>query len=141
MGLQRFYVDQLPGSGGIELDESEARHASSVLRLKENDEVLAFDGCGGEARCRVSHVSKRAVLLQIDERLDRDCELTHALHLYVALPKGDRQKTLVDNLVQIGVTALTPLIEHRGVAQPSVATLVRMRRGAIESSKKVGRNK
>jgi 16S rRNA (uracil1498-N3)-methyltransferase len=140
MGLQRFYVAQLPPSGAVELDESESRHASSVLRLKERDEVLAFDGRGGEASCFVTQVGKRSVTLQIEQRLDRNCELSREMHLFVALPKGDRQKSLVDSLVQIGVSSLCPLITHRGVAQPVESALARLSRSVIESSKQCGRN-
>lgn len=141
MGLQRFYVAQLPISGRVDLDEGEARHANSVLRLKENEEVLAFDGIGGEAHCHIVASTKKIVTLQISERLDRDCELSRELHVGVALPKGDRQKTLIDSLVQIGVTSLCPLIAQRGVAQPNASALARLNRSVIESSKQCGRNR
>ena len=39
----------------------------------------------------------------------------------VALPKGDRQKWLVEKLTELGVTALVPLVTERGVAQPTAA--------------------
>jgi len=140
MAWPRFFVEQLPASGIFELDENEARHASGVLRMVMGDVCLAFDGCGGEAQCTVTKVSKRAVELRVVERLDTNRELTKPITIAVALPKGDRQKTLVDFLVQLGIHSFKPLVTKRSVAQPVDSALVRLRRSVIESSKQCGRN-
>ena len=141
MAWPRFFVERLPASGAFELDEGESRHASSALRMSPGDVCLAFDGRGGEARCVVTKVSKRSVELEIVERIDSNRELPKSVDIAVALPKGDRQKTLVDFLVQLGVHSLQPLITKRGVAQPVDSALVRLRRSVIESSKQCGRNR
>ncbi|MDX1928290.1 MAG: RsmE family RNA methyltransferase [Pirellulaceae bacterium] len=140
MAWPRFYVENLPALGTIVLDEDESRHASGVLRMSVKDDCLAFDGCGGEARCTVSKVSKRAVELQIVERLDTDRELAKKTYFAVALPKGDRQKTLIDFMVPLGVYSFQPLLTKRGVAQPVDAALARLRRSVLEASKQCGRN-
>lgn len=141
MAWPRFFAEQLPASGGFVLDEDESRHASSVLRMTTNDECLAFDGLGGEARCALTKVNKRTIELEVIERLDTNRELLKQVLMSVALPKGDRQKTLVDCLVQVGVHSLQPLVTKRGVAQPVDAAIVRLRRSVIESSKQCGRNR
>lgn len=140
MAWPRFFVEQLPASGVFDLDDDEARHASGVLRMSQGDDCLAFDGCGGEARCSVSRVGKRAVELQVVERLDTNRELQKSIRIAAALPKGDRQKTLIDFMVQLGVHSFLPLVTKRGVAQPVDAALIRLRRSVIESSKQCGRN-
>jgi len=63
------------------------------------------------------------------------------LTLAVALPKGDRQKWLVEKATELGVTRLIPLVTERGVAQPTEAALERLRRSVIEASKQCGRNR
>ena len=63
MALPRFFTEQLPSAGAFQLDEDESRHASSVLRMSVDDVCLAFDGRGGEAKCTISRMSKRAVEL------------------------------------------------------------------------------
>jgi len=140
MAWPRFFVKQLPASGVFELDENESRHACGVLRMSVGDVCLAFDGCGGEARCTITKVTRRAVELHVVERLDTNRELRKPITIAVALPKGDRQKTLVDFLVQLGVHSFQLLVTKRGVAQPVDAALVRLRRSVIESSKQCGRN-
>jgi 16S rRNA (uracil1498-N3)-methyltransferase len=68
-------------------------------------------------------------------------ELTRPLTLAVALPKGERQKWLVEKATELGATRLVPLITERGVAQPVEAALDRLRRTVIEASKQCGRNR
>ncbi len=136
----RFLHTHLPPSGIVELDELEARHASNVLRLCAGSPLILFDGVGGEALGRVSSVTKRQVQVEIIERSDTNRELSQPLQMLVALPKGDRQKTLVDGLVQLGVWQLIPLVCERGVAQPTGKALERLRRTVVESCKQCGRN-
>lgn len=140
MSLPRFFHPQLPLQGEVALEDSEARHASNVLRLACGADVILFDGCGGEAQASVIALDKRRVTVAIISRTDCNRELARPLELLVALPKGDRQKTLVDGLVQLGVTRLTPLVSQRGVAQPTASALERLQRSVVESSKQCGRN-
>jgi 16S rRNA (uracil1498-N3)-methyltransferase len=61
--------------------------------------------------------------------------------LAVALPKGERQKWLVEKLTELGVTRLVPLVAERGVAEPTPSAIERLKRGVIEASKQCGRNR
>lgn len=140
MSVPRFFAPNLPLQGTVELEDSEARHASAVLRLSVGASIELFDGCGGEAQAIVSHLAKRCVQAEIVRRTDTNREATRPLEILVSLPKGDRQRTLIDGLVQYGVTQLTPLITTRSVAQPTGSALERLERMVIESSKQCGRN-
>jgi 16S rRNA (uracil1498-N3)-methyltransferase len=62
------------------------------------------------------------------------------LTLAVALPKGERQKWLVEKLTELGVARLVPLVADRGVAEATPAALERLRRGVIEACKQCGRS-
>jgi 16S rRNA (uracil1498-N3)-methyltransferase len=81
------------------------------------------------------------VELSILSRESVNRELPFDLTLGVALPKGDRQKWLVEKAVELGVTRIVPLRTQRGVAQPVEQALVRLRRAVIEASKQCGRNR
>lgn len=140
MSPPRFLVSNLPASGRLSLDEAEARHASSVLRLGIGDAVVLFDGVGGEAMATVDEAHKRSLIVAIVNRTDTDRELPGGLEMLVALPKGDRQRTLIDGLVQYGVTKLTALETQRGVAELSANALQRLERAVVETSKQCGRN-
>jgi 16S rRNA (uracil1498-N3)-methyltransferase len=140
LSVPRFFHAELPSSGMINLGEAESRHAQNVLRLTVGQQVALFDGQGGEALAVIKDLQRRAVLVEILTRTDTNRELLRPLELLVALPKGERQKVLVDGLVQFGATRLIPLVCERGVAQPSPGAVSRLQRSVIESSKQCGRN-
>lgn len=140
MSLPRFYLFPLPAFGQADLTADDARHAQSVLRLKVGAEVVLFDGQGLEAAAAIIGLSRGVVTVDILRTESVSRELNCPLELVVALPKGDRQKLLVDMLVQLGVDQLTPLECNRSVAQPTSNTIDRLRRAAIETNKQCGRN-
>jgi len=138
---ERFFVAEPIASQKVKLLGDEARHLAAVMRLAPGDEVTLFDGTGPEFTARITEVAKHSVHCDIIARLDVSRELPYELSLAVALPKGDRQKWLVEKITELGVTRLIPLITERGVAQPVEAALERLHRGVIEASKQCGRNR
>ena len=137
----RYFVEPPIVGDRATLVDSEAHHLLHVMRAKPGLEVVLFDGLGAEFPARVERLSRAAVELAILDRQEIDRELPFHLTLGVALPKGDRQKWLVEKLVELGVTRLVPLATERGVAQPAAGSLARLRRGVIEASKQCGRNR
>jgi 16S rRNA (uracil1498-N3)-methyltransferase len=137
----RFFIATPINGDRAELTGDEARHLASVMRAKVGDEVIVFDGSGAEFLARITAIGRRAVELATIERREISRELPFSLTLAVALPKGERQKWLVDKATELGVTRLVPLITERGVAQPLAASLDRLRRSVVEASKQCGRNR
>jgi len=119
----------------------EAHHLIHVMRAAPGLRVVLFDGSGAEFHAAVERVGRSEIELAILRREEIDRELPLELTLGVALPKGDRQKWLVEKAVELGVTRLVPLRTQRGVAQPVEQALVRLRRAVIEASKQCGRNR
>ncbi|MEX2176776.1 MAG: RsmE family RNA methyltransferase [Pirellulaceae bacterium] len=138
---ERFFVQRPIAGSRVELAGGEARHLAAVMRAQPGDEARLFDGSGAEFACRVTAVHKQRVELEVIERLELSRELPFALTLAVALPKGERQKWLVEKATELGVTLLIPLLTERGVAQPTAGALDRLRRSVVEASKQCGRNR
>src|SRR3954470_474613 len=138
---ERFYSPHPITAGGMMLDGPEAHHLLHVMRASVGDEVTLFDGTGAEFRATVETVRRTDAELRIIERREIDRELPFELVVGVALPKGDRQKWLVEKLTELGVTTLVPLITERCVAQPAAAAFDRLRRSIIEAAKQCGRNR
>jgi 16S rRNA (uracil1498-N3)-methyltransferase len=137
----RFFVSPPIAGDRAILTGDEARHLAAVMRVQVGDEVVLFDGSGAEFTARVTAIRKQAVELAIFERREISRELPFSLTLAVALPKGERQKWLVEKVTELGVTRLVPLVTERGVAQPVESALDRLRRSVIEASKQCGRNR
>jgi len=138
---QRFYVET-PIQGDVaELHSTEAQHALRVMRCRVGDQVILFDDSGAEFPSKISRIGRSSVQLDVLERRIVDRELACTLTIGVALPKGDRQRWLIEKTVELGVARLVPLVTERGVAQPSDKALDRLRRAVVEASKQCGRNR
>ena len=138
---QRFFIETPITADICQLTGAEAQHLTRVMRAQVGDEVTLFDGSGAEFSARITSVNRSGVDLAIVGRREIDRELPRPLTLAVALPKGDRQKVLVEKLVELGVARLIPLLTDRGVAQPVEAARERLTRSVIEASKQCGRNR
>jgi 16S rRNA (uracil1498-N3)-methyltransferase len=138
---ERFFSSEPIISGRITLAGAEAHHMLHVMRSAVGQTVMLFDGSGAEFAAIVDSIGRSCVDLHIVERRDVDRELPLVLTVGVALPKGDRQKWLVEKLTELGAAVLVPLTTERGVAQPAAAALERLRRGTIEAAKQCGRNR
>lgn len=136
----RYFSETAIATDAVTLVGGEAHHLSRVMRAQVGDEVVLFDGSGAEFDGRIVRISKSAVELRIEERREVDRELPFRLSLAVALPKGDRQRWLVEKAVELGVFRLVPLVTTRGVADGRAA-IERLQRGVIEASKQCGRNR
>jgi 16S rRNA (uracil1498-N3)-methyltransferase len=140
--MSRRFFSETPITGPVtELTGAEAQHLAKVMRAKAGDEVILFDGTGFEFAAEVMAVARASVSLRITERCEVDRELPFEWTLAVALPKGDRQRWLVEKLVELGCTRLQPIVTARGVAQPTGNALARLERAVIEACKQCGRNR
>lgn len=137
----RYYVSAPISPGRLKLAGPEAHHLLHVVRAGVGAQVVLFDGSGRQASARVVGVERDTAVLDVEPPLAVDRESPLALTLAVALPKGDRQRWLVEKAVELGVAGLIPLVTRRGVAQPVDAALARLRRTVVEASKQCGRNR
>jgi 16S rRNA (uracil1498-N3)-methyltransferase len=138
---ERFFSSEPIVAEHVTLDGAEAHHLIHVMRAGAGDSVILFDDSGAEFSAQIVKVARSAVELRIIARDVVDRELPFELSVGVALPKGDRQKWLVEKLTELGVTTLIPLETQRGVAQPNTAALDRVSRYVIEAAKQCGRNR
>jgi len=138
---ERFFSDEPITGGEATLVGAEAHHLLHVMRLKEGAHVALFDGGGAEFEAEVTACRRGEVRLAVRSRRDVDRELRAPLVLGVALPKGDRQKWLVEKLTELGVTRLVPLATERSVVRPSGGALAKLRRAVVEACKQCGRNR
>lgn len=137
----RFYTAELITGDHVTLDGQEAHHLLHVMRAKVGDQITLFDGSGAEFAAEIAKCGRSEVEARVLERREVDRELPFALVVGVSLPKGDRQKWLVEKLTELGVTELVPLTTERGVAQPTDSALERLARSVVEAAKQCGRNR
>jgi 16S rRNA (uracil1498-N3)-methyltransferase len=116
MRVSRLFVSAPLNVGSrIELDDDAAHYVRSVLRLKQDQSIVLFNGQGGEYLGRFSEVSRKTVRVEIGQFVDRDVESPLAVTLGIGISRGDRMDWAVQKAVELGVTQLTPLVTERCV--------------------------
>ncbi|MEZ6095559.1 MAG: RsmE family RNA methyltransferase [Pirellulaceae bacterium] len=136
----RFFSENRIEADAICLSGDEAHHLIHVLRAQTGQAIVLFDNTGREFDTVIQQVRKKELDLQVIETREISRELQYKLTVAVSLPKGDRQKTLVEKLVELGTTELLPLKTQRSVAQPTDSAITRLEKQVIAASKQSGRN-
>jgi len=137
---ERFFITTQPVGDHAVLEGDEARHLMRVLRAKVGDMVSLFDGGGREWPARVVSLGRDRVELDAGTPAIDSLPAAIPLTLAVALPKGDRQKWMVEKLTELGAARLVPLETTRGVAEATASAQARLERVVIEACKQCGRN-
>lgn len=139
---QRYFIEERRewlSQGRAILTGAEATHVTRVMRTKLGDEILLFDGSGVEYVGRVEKIGRSEVECAVVASRTLDHEPTVDLTMAVALPKGDRQKWLIEKLTELGVRRFIPLAAERADVRVDENVLERLRRQVIEASKQSGR--
>ena len=136
---QRYFLTTPPAGNRAFLEGDEARHVARVMRARTGDSLEVFDGQGRWWTATITEIDRGKVELELGTGSSEPTAAGGRLTLAVALPKGDRQKWLIEKLTEFGVDRLVPLQTTRGVAEPTAAAIERLRRGVIEACKQCGR--
>ena len=135
--LPRLFVEPPLGEGVlVALDGAQANYLGNVLRLKEGDEVLLFDGVSGEWLGHVAETGKRRMALGVGLQT-RAQEAVPDLWLAFAPVKKGRVDWLVEKAVELGVARLLPIVTQRTIVDK--LNLDRMRAHIIEAAEQCGR--
>src|SRR5258707_6918920 len=106
--MRRFFAEPERCKGAhIELDESESRHLTKVLRAEVGEAVTVLDGAGGVYECEVERFSKRNVHLIVRNRERRD-PLPYDLTLFQAIPKGKVMEGIIQKATELGARRIVP---------------------------------
>ena len=97
----------------IQLEVGVARHLTSVLRMVQGQNVILFDGRGGEYRAELSYVKKGAARAKVGEFIDTDRESPLKIELAIGISRGERMDWIVQKATELGVTVITPLFTER----------------------------
>jgi 16S rRNA (uracil1498-N3)-methyltransferase len=145
MTLPRFYAPDLdPSSGSVELPADESHHLVRVLRLTAGDQVVVFDGRGGEYLSRVSRADRHRASVTLLEPLPPAPRPPVRIGLVQALLKGDKMDDVVRDATMAGAARITPIVTERSLAR--ISALARSHaqerwwRVAVSSAKQCGRS-
>ena len=113
----------------IKLDKSQQHYLRNVVRLNDSDDFIVLDGQGNCWRSKLTNNGATIV-----ETLKEDRELSIAVTLMVALPKGSGFETIIRCTTELGVACIQPVISKRTLLKPNANKLNRWRKIAQEGS-------
>ncbi len=136
----RFFIDSPFEDSEIELSGDQAHHVANVMRAGVGDALTLFDASGNEYQTEITSKSKKRVTVKKLSSSRPERKLQRSITMVVALPKGDRQKFLIEKLVELGVQRLIPLNTSRSVAQVNEKVMGRLNKQIIEATKQCRRS-
>ena len=114
MRIPRVYSPQLISIGDeVQLESGPTRHLTSVLRMSVGQEVILFNGQGGEYRGQLIDAKKSFASVQINSFDETDRESPLSIHLGIGISSGERMDWIVQKATELGVTQITPLFTER----------------------------
>lgn len=143
--MPRFHcpVPLVPGSL-VDLPETVAHHLH-VVRQQSGDELVLFDGSGGQVRARLVEIGKRRASAEILAHEAVDVELPFRVTLAQGLPEGSKMDWIVEKAVELGVAAVQPLAAQRSVVRLSGdradKRLAHWQAVVVSASEQCGRNR
>ena len=142
--MPRFYCP-LPLVSGqyLELPDEVARHAVGALRLRDGEAVTLFNGDGSEY-VGVLLITGRRTAALIGERHEVRRESPLAVTLVQGISGGERMDLTIQKAVELGVTAIQPVVMRRTVVKLAGDKLEKRRAHwqavAISACEQCGRN-
>lgn len=107
--------DLRPGAE-IALDEAQARHVGTVLRLDVGGILRPFNARDGEWRARVTVREKRGMRVVLEELL-REAKPTPDLDLLFAPVKRHATDLIIEKATELGVRRIRPVVTQRTIAE------------------------
>jgi 16S rRNA (uracil1498-N3)-methyltransferase len=132
----RLYVETPLAAGTmLPLNRNQTNYLVNVLRRKNGDPVLVFNGREGEWRARLEGAGRKGIALTVVEQT-RPQTAAGDLHYLFAPLKQARLDYLVQKAVELGVSRLVPVLMRHG--QVARVNLERIRANAIEAAEQCG---
>ncbi|MGK0499395.1 MAG: 16S rRNA (uracil1498-N3)-methyltransferase [Oceanicoccus sp.] len=114
MRISRLFTDQpLSEQAQLTLNEATSHYLSKVLRLQEKAALILFNGQGGQFEATINSISKKQLTVDIGAYQRCDAESPLAIHLGIAVSKGDRMDMIMQKATELGVSSITPLSSER----------------------------
>lgn len=97
----------------LELDEDGFGHLIRVLRFKENDSFVVFDGNGHEYEAVICSASKSRATYKCVKEILRNVESPLYIELGQVISRGDKMEFTIQKACELGISEITPLYSAR----------------------------
>jgi len=143
--MSRFFSPPQNVRGNyIYIEGHEARHILNVMRMKEKDKVVVFDGTGKEYTGFISKIKGKSLIIEVVSTRYPKKSVQPEITLFQCMPKKEKMDYIVEKATELGVHSIKPLISERTIARPSEekndSRISRWEKIALNAAKQCGRN-
>ena len=118
MRVSRIFTQQVLAAGAtVNLEQRAAHYLSQVLRLRNGDKIVLFDGSGGDFQAELTRCHRKACTARVVALTRQEHPADLQLHLGIGVSRGERMDFVIQKSVELGVTAITPLLTERSLVQ------------------------
>ncbi|MEP3279058.1 MAG: 16S rRNA (uracil(1498)-N(3))-methyltransferase [Stappiaceae bacterium] len=134
--MQRLFLHHLLAANArIEADRGQVNYLINVLRLKDGDQLLVFNGKDGEWLAEIGEATRRSCVLNLRERTRTQTGLPDLHYLFAPL-KQARLDYMVQKAVEMGAGTLRPVMTQH--TQSSRINVERMEANVREACEQCG---
>lgn len=141
-GMRRFFIEAV-SRPRVHIRGEEARHMQKVLRMKEGDSFILFDGSGTDYPCVIETTGPEGITAGVGEGKASGLEPAVRVTLYQAMLKKDNMDMVLQKGTELGIAGFVPLLTARCVKRPDDKEKLsaRLQKTAREALKQCGRSK
>jgi len=137
--LTRLFVRHpLTDGAQIDLDPRQANYLGNVMRLRQGDELLLFDGQSGEWLAHVAAADRKKMALTVERKI-RGPESVPDVWLAFAPVKRTQTDWLIEKATELGTARLVPIVTQRTIVDR--VRVDRLEAIAIEAAEQCGRTR
>ena len=114
--LTLFFTDQINNGSTQILDKNEANHAIKVLRLKLGEVIKISDGVKKWVSGPIIKISKKELTISVSDKGEFE-EKKPELVLVQAVTKSDRNKEMLELVIESGVDRIIPWQAERSISK------------------------
>ncbi len=136
----RIYIPPVEiKEGQFQITNEKAHYLKSVLRRKEGDNIIIFDGEGNCFKALILEIDKKKVVLEVKEKFPCDMESNINIILVQGLLKSPKMDLVIQKTTELGVKEIIPVVTERSQLRET-NRITRWRKIAEEASRQSGRS-
>lgn len=112
-----FVTPEQVNDGCCEITGRDVGHIKNVLRMKPGERIAVRDGISRNYVCEIDALGEMTVTARILYEEEGGSELSARLHLFQALPKGDKMELVIQKAVELGACEIVPMATRRCVVK------------------------
>ena len=110
----RLYINQpLEIGTSLTLPSDQAHYLRSVMRLSAGEEVILFNGQGGEFLCSIEQLTRDDPSVQIESHADLNREMATRVHIVQAACRSEKIESILQKATELGAASFTIVRSQR----------------------------